>query len=101
MYPMSDLASLDGLKAGAKNPVSMIDGFNFMGAKAYKDSKLCVEMFSHMLHERYHRQTRASPFRRPTWVRSWTRSCSRTRRRSTRSGWFLPSSKVSPPPPAA
>lgn len=57
VYPVSDLASLDGLKAGAKNPVSMIDGFNFMGAKAYKDSKLCVEMFSHMLHERYHRQT--------------------------------------------
>ena len=32
-------------------------GYNFDGAKAYKDSKLCLMMTSNMLHERYHKQT--------------------------------------------
>jgi hypothetical protein len=35
----------------------MFDGYNFIGAKAYKDSKLCLMMFSNMLHDRYYRQT--------------------------------------------
>jgi light-dependent protochlorophyllide reductase len=42
VYPIADLKQLEGLKAGAKNPISMFDGYNFIGAKAYKDSKLCL-----------------------------------------------------------
>ena len=57
VYPIADLKELEGLKAGAKNPISMFDGYNFIGAKAYKDSKLCLMMTSNMLHDRYHRQT--------------------------------------------
>lgn len=57
VYPIADLKDLDGLKLGAKNPISMIDGYNFNGAKAYKDTKLCLMMLSNMLHARYHRQT--------------------------------------------
>jgi protochlorophyllide reductase len=57
VYPIADLKKLEGLKAGAKNPVSMFDGYNFLGAKAYKDSKLCNMMMANMLHDRYHKQT--------------------------------------------
>ena len=42
VYPIADLKQLEGLKAGAKNPISMFDGYNFIGTKAYKDSKLCL-----------------------------------------------------------
>ena len=38
-------------------PVAMMDGYNFNGAKAYKDSKLAIMMFANMLHEKYHRGT--------------------------------------------
>ncbi|RYY80691.1 hypothetical protein EON63_16610 [archaeon] len=31
-------------------PVEMIDGRRFNGAKAYKDSKLCLMMTANMLH---------------------------------------------------
>ena len=57
VYPIADLKELKGLKAGARNPVSMFDGYNFDGAKAYKDSKLCLMMTSNMLHDKYHKQT--------------------------------------------
>jgi protochlorophyllide reductase len=57
VYPIADLKELAGLEQGAKNPVSMIDGYNFNGAKAYKDTKLCLMMLSNMLHAKYHRQT--------------------------------------------
>jgi protochlorophyllide reductase len=57
VYPIADLRELEGLKAGAVNPVSMMDGRNFNGAKAYKDSKLAIMMTSNALHERYHRST--------------------------------------------
>lgn len=57
VYPVADLKDLDGLKAGAKNPISMIDGYNFNGAKGYKDSKLCLMMLANILHDKYHRQT--------------------------------------------
>jgi len=57
VYPVADLSTLDGFKAGGKKPISMIDGYNYLGAKAYKDSKLCVTMLSNILHDRYHRQT--------------------------------------------
>ncbi|KAH8093991.1 hypothetical protein JL720_3971 [Aureococcus anophagefferens] len=62
VYPIADLKDLDGLKAGFKNPVSMIDGYNFIGAKAYKDSKLCLMMLSNMLHDKYHKQTGIRPW---------------------------------------
>ena len=35
----------------------MFDGYNFIGAKAYKDSKLCLSTLSAMLHDRYNKQT--------------------------------------------
>ena len=35
----------------------MFDGYEFDGAKAYKDSKLCLMMMSHLLHVKYHKQT--------------------------------------------
>mmetsp|Transcript_70347 Transcript_70347/g.132320 ORF Transcript_70347/g.132320 Transcript_70347/m.132320 type:complete len:492 (-) Transcript_70347:160-1635(-) len=57
VYPIADLKALEGLAAGAKNPVSMIDGYNFNGAKGYKDSKLCLMMLANMLHDKYHKQT--------------------------------------------
>mmetsp|Transcript_14420 Transcript_14420/g.34907 ORF Transcript_14420/g.34907 Transcript_14420/m.34907 type:complete len:605 (+) Transcript_14420:116-1930(+) len=57
VYPIADLHDLDGLKAGAKKPVAMFDGYNFDGAKAYKDSKLCLMMLANALHDKYHRQT--------------------------------------------
>jgi light-dependent protochlorophyllide reductase len=57
VYPRADLNTLDGLRAGFSQPVSMLDGFNYLGAKAYKDSKLSLSMLSHLLHERYHKQT--------------------------------------------
>ena len=57
VYPVADLKQLEGLKAGFSNPISMLDGYNFIGAKAYKDSKLCLMMTANMLHDRYHKQT--------------------------------------------
>ena len=57
VYPRADLCALEGLKAGAANPISMLDGYNYNGAKAYKDSKLSLSMLSSMLHSRYARQT--------------------------------------------
>lgn len=38
--PKADLGELQGMKAGFKEPISMIDGGEFDGAKAYKDSKV-------------------------------------------------------------
>lgn len=52
VYPIADLRDLEGLKAGAKRPVEMVDGFRFNGAKAYKDSKMCIMMTANMLHQR-------------------------------------------------
>ena len=57
VYPVADLKDLDGLKAGFSNPISMLDGYNFIGAKAYKDSKLVLMMTANMLHDRYHKAT--------------------------------------------
>jgi len=57
VYPIADLRDLEGLKEGAKEPISMMDGFNFNGAKAYKDSKLAIMMTSNELHARYHKST--------------------------------------------
>ena len=57
VYPIADLKELEGLKQGARNPIAMFDGYNFIGAKAYKDSKLCLMMTSNLLHDKYHAQT--------------------------------------------
>eukprot|EP00538_Stauroneis_constricta_P011407 CAMPEP_0119546770 /NCGR_PEP_ID=MMETSP1352-20130426/1039_1 /TAXON_ID=265584 /ORGANISM="Stauroneis constricta, Strain CCMP1120" /LENGTH=660 /DNA_ID=CAMNT_0007591497 /DNA_START=55 /DNA_END=2037 /DNA_ORIENTATION=+ len=57
VYPIADLHELDGFKAGFSNPIAMADGYGFVGAKAYKDSKLCLMMMSNLLHYKYHKQT--------------------------------------------
>jgi len=53
----ADLGDLQGLKAGFKTPVAMIDGKPFKPGKAYKDSKLCNMMMSREFHSRYHVDT--------------------------------------------
>eukprot|EP00522_Entomoneis_paludosa_P007165 CAMPEP_0172448576 /NCGR_PEP_ID=MMETSP1065-20121228/7568_1 /TAXON_ID=265537 /ORGANISM="Amphiprora paludosa, Strain CCMP125" /LENGTH=558 /DNA_ID=CAMNT_0013200123 /DNA_START=107 /DNA_END=1783 /DNA_ORIENTATION=- len=57
VYPIADLHELDGLKAGFENPIAMADGYGFIGAKAYKDSKLCLMMMANFLHTKYHKLT--------------------------------------------
>lgn len=52
VYPIADLRELDGLKNGAKRPIEMVDGFRFNGAKAYKDSKMCIMMTANLLHQK-------------------------------------------------
>jgi len=53
----ADLGQLQGLEAGFKAPVAMIDGKPFKPGKAYKDSKLCNMIMSRELHRRYHQST--------------------------------------------
>jgi protochlorophyllide reductase len=53
----ADLGDLQGLEAGFKAPVAMIDGKPFKPGKAYKDSKLCNMIMSRELHRRYHDST--------------------------------------------
>jgi protochlorophyllide reductase len=53
----ADLGDLQGLAAGFKAPITMIDGKPFKAGKAYKDSKLCNMMTSRELHRRYHDTT--------------------------------------------
>ena len=53
----ADLGDLQGLQAGFKDPVAMIDGKPFKPGKAYKDSKLCNMITSRELHRRYHAST--------------------------------------------
>lgn len=53
----ADLGNLQGLAAGFKAPITMIDGKPFKAGKAYKDSKLCNMMTSRELHRRYHEST--------------------------------------------
>eukprot|EP00441_Pelagodinium_beii_P026365 CAMPEP_0197664360 /NCGR_PEP_ID=MMETSP1338-20131121/58584_1 /TAXON_ID=43686 ORGANISM="Pelagodinium beii, Strain RCC1491" /NCGR_SAMPLE_ID=MMETSP1338 /ASSEMBLY_ACC=CAM_ASM_000754 /LENGTH=671 /DNA_ID=CAMNT_0043242977 /DNA_START=160 /DNA_END=2175 /DNA_ORIENTATION=- len=57
VYPIADLKELEGLELGCKKPIAMMDGYNFNGAKAYKDTKLACMMTCNMLHERFHRST--------------------------------------------
>eukprot|EP00566_Odontella_aurita_P008855 CAMPEP_0113548254 /NCGR_PEP_ID=MMETSP0015_2-20120614/12794_1 /TAXON_ID=2838 /ORGANISM="Odontella" /LENGTH=814 /DNA_ID=CAMNT_0000448869 /DNA_START=245 /DNA_END=2689 /DNA_ORIENTATION=- /assembly_acc=CAM_ASM_000160 len=57
VYPIADLHDLDGFKAGFKKPVEMADGYGFIGAKAYKDSKLCLMILGNFLHAKYHEST--------------------------------------------
>jgi protochlorophyllide reductase len=53
----ADIGDLQGLEAGFKAPVAMIDGKPFKAGKAYKDSKLCNMIISRELHRRYHAKT--------------------------------------------
>lgn len=57
VYPIADLRDMQGLESGLRKPVDMIDGYKFNGAKAYKDTKLCLMMIANELHRRYNRQT--------------------------------------------
>jgi NAD(P)-dependent dehydrogenase (short-subunit alcohol dehydrogenase family) len=57
VYPIADLHDLDGLRHGFTNPIAMADGYGFIGAKSYKDSKLCLMMMSNFLHTKYHKLT--------------------------------------------
>ncbi|MEL6927702.1 MAG: protochlorophyllide reductase [Cyanobacteria bacterium J06600_6] len=52
-----DLGNLQGMEAGFKDPVTMIDGKKFKPGKAYKDSKLCNMLTMRELHDRYHEST--------------------------------------------
>jgi protochlorophyllide reductase len=53
----ADLGNLQGLEAGFRDAVAMIDGKPFKPGKAYKDSKLCNMVISRELHRRYHAET--------------------------------------------
>jgi len=53
----ADLGELQGLEAGFRAPVSMIDGRAFKAGKAYKDSKLCNMITSREFHRRHHDHT--------------------------------------------
>jgi protochlorophyllide reductase len=57
VYPIADLHELEGFEKGFKNPIPMADGYGFIGAKAYKDSKLCLMMMANYLHYKYHKLT--------------------------------------------
>jgi protochlorophyllide reductase len=53
----ADLGELEGLEAGFKPPVAMINGKAFKPGKAYKDSKLCTMIMNRELHRRHHAAT--------------------------------------------
>ncbi len=53
----ADLGDLQGLEAGFRAPIAMIDGKAFKPGKAYKDSKLCTMIMSRELHRRFHAET--------------------------------------------
>lgn len=55
VYPIADLKELEGFKAGFDNPIAMADGYGFIGAKAYKDSKLSLMMMSNFLHSKFNK----------------------------------------------
>eukprot|EP00953_Heterococcus_sp_UTEX-ZZ885_P014842 8377-Heterococcus_DN1.PRE.2 len=57
VLPRADLGQLQGLEKGGTNPVAMVDGKPFNGAKAYKDSKILNMMTVNELHRRYHDST--------------------------------------------
>eukprot|EP00262_Sarcandra_glabra_P001889 TRINITY_DN1206_c0_g1_i1.p1 TRINITY_DN1206_c0_g1~~TRINITY_DN1206_c0_g1_i1.p1 ORF type:complete len:399 (-),score=63.69 TRINITY_DN1206_c0_g1_i1:473-1669(-) len=57
--PKASLGDLRGLAGGLNglNSSTMIDGGNFDGAKAYKDSKVCNMLTMQEFHRRYHEET--------------------------------------------
>jgi protochlorophyllide reductase len=60
VYPVADLHELNGFEQGFKKPIAMADGYGFIGAKAYKDSKLSLMMMANFLHTKYHKLTGVS-----------------------------------------
>jgi len=55
---LADVKRLDGLKAGFKSPIAMVDGSTtFHAAKACEDSILCSKLLTNFLHTKYHRLT--------------------------------------------
>ncbi|KAM5585936.1 protochlorophyllide reductase, chloroplastic [Rosa sericea] len=57
--PKANLGDLRGLAGGINgvNSSAMIDGGDFDGAKAYKDSKVCNMLTMQEFHRRYHEET--------------------------------------------
>ncbi|KAF9608366.1 hypothetical protein IFM89_009485 [Coptis chinensis] len=57
--PKANLGDLRGFSGGLNglNSSAMIDGGNFDGAKAYKDSKVCNMLTMQEFHRRYHKDT--------------------------------------------
>ncbi|CAA7391018.1 unnamed protein product [Spirodela intermedia] len=57
--PKADLGDLRGLAGGLTglNTASMINGGDFDGAKAYKDSKVCNMLSMQEFHRRFHEET--------------------------------------------
>ncbi|MQL90901.1 hypothetical protein Taro_023513 [Colocasia esculenta] len=57
--PKADLGDLRGLAGGLNglNSSAMINGGTFIGAKAYKDSKVCNMLTMQEFHRRYHEET--------------------------------------------
>ncbi|MBU3620404.1 protochlorophyllide reductase [Polynucleobacter sp. CS-Odin-A6] len=53
----ADIGALEGLMAGFKAPIAMINGKSFKPGKAYKDSKLCNMVMNRELQKRYHAST--------------------------------------------
>jgi protochlorophyllide reductase len=53
----ADLGDLQGLEAGFREPIAMIDAKPFKAGKAYKDSKLCNMIMNREFHRRYHEST--------------------------------------------
>jgi protochlorophyllide reductase len=53
----ADVGALEGLMAGFKAPIAMINGKPFKPGKAYKDSKLCNMVMNRELQKRYHAST--------------------------------------------
>ncbi|QWE24041.1 protochlorophyllide reductase [Polynucleobacter sp. AP-Elch-400A-B2] len=53
----ADIGALEGLVAGFKAPIAMINGKPFKPGKAYKDSKLCNMIMNRELQKRYHAST--------------------------------------------
>lgn len=59
MPPKANLGDMRGLAGGLNglNSSAMIDGGEFDGAKAYKDSKVCNMLCMQEFHRRYHEET--------------------------------------------
>ena len=53
----ADIGALEGLIAGFKAQIAMINGKPFKPGKAYKDSKLCNMVMNRELQKRYHAST--------------------------------------------
>ncbi|KAL0750131.1 hypothetical protein Bca101_032134 [Brassica carinata] len=59
VLPKANLGDLRGLASGlnGRNNSAMIDGGDFNGAKAYKDSKVCNMLTMQEFHRRFHEET--------------------------------------------